>query len=120
MLLVPTMTGALLGAAVVHWLHPHRLSMAHTALLCLLAVSCYVVPFAPLLRSGRLQIQGPAFAVIVMLQVATALFIDRRGIDLPPDAWLLGGCLLALALGLAWVTVTVKSSAPHVVADSRR
>jgi hypothetical protein len=120
MLLVPTMTGVLVGVGLVQWLHPHGLSLAHTALLCLLAVSCYAVPFAPILRSGRIQIQGPVFAVIVLLQVAIAIFIDRKGIALPPDAWLLGGSVLALALGLAWVTATVNFSAPRMIADSRR
>lgn len=108
MLIVPTLTGCLLGATLAHLLHPERLSMTHLAVLCLLSLTCNVVLFVPALRSGRLKSLGRPLAASVVAQVACVLTALYFGIAMPPDAWAFAAALAVLVLCLVWLNTSLK------------
>jgi hypothetical protein len=107
-LVLPTLSGCLLGATLAHALHPLRLSIAHVELLCLLSLTCNVVVSVPALRSARPKSIGPLLAASAVLQVVLVLTAVHFGIAAPPDGWGFAVCLGALGASFVWLAAKLQ------------
>ncbi len=116
MLVVPTLSGGLIGATLAHVLHPERVAIARVELFCMACLLCNVVVFVAAFRWERLKSIGPQLAASAAVQVAGVFAALYVGIAVPPQGWAFAACLGVLILCFGWLTASLKSQSVRAIA----